>query len=76
MEVEKGFDRATPFAMGHSFGEAIERAIDSWKRLRDDVDSLGRSVADFGEDHAALTGDSAFLQRARHYLKPHPGPTR
>jgi probable F420-dependent oxidoreductase len=49
------FDRATRLADGFIFfGGGIDHAIDAWKRLRDRVDGLGRSVENFGADYVAV----------------------
>jgi hypothetical protein len=48
------FDRAARVADGFIFfGGGIDHAVDAWKRLRDRVGGLGRSVEDFGTDSAA-----------------------
>jgi probable F420-dependent oxidoreductase len=52
------FDRAARLADGFIFiGGDIERTVDSWRRLRDRVHSLGRSVEDFGADYVARPRD-------------------
>jgi len=54
---EKAFDRAARLADGFIFfGGGADHAIDSWKRLRERVSDLGRSVEDFGGDYVALSG--------------------
>ena len=54
---EKAFDRAARLADGFIFfGGGVDNTIDSWRRLRERVDSLGRSVDDFGGDYVALSG--------------------
>jgi probable F420-dependent oxidoreductase len=51
------FDRAARLADGFIFfGGGIEHCIEAWKRLRDRVAGLGRSVQDFGGDYVVLTG--------------------
>ena len=55
---EKAFDRAARLADGFIFfGGGIDHAVDAWKRLRDRVGGLGRSVEDFGAEYVALTRD-------------------
>ena len=52
---EVAFDRAARLADGFIFfGGGIDRAVDGWKRLRDRVGGLGRSIEDFGGDYVAL----------------------
>jgi probable F420-dependent oxidoreductase len=52
---EKAFDRAARLADGFIFlGGGIDQCVDAWKRLRDRVGRLGRSVDDFGADYVAL----------------------
>ena len=55
---EKAFDRAARLADGFIFiGGDIDHTIDAWKRLRDRVHGLGRSVDDFGGEYVmALQG--------------------
>src|SRR4051812_24969326 len=54
---EKAFDRAARLADGFIFfGGGIDHAAAAWKRLGDRVQSLGRSVEDFGADYVALPG--------------------
>jgi probable F420-dependent oxidoreductase len=49
------FDRAARLADGFLFfGGGIDKAIDAWKRLRNRVSDLGRSVEDFGADYLSL----------------------
>lgn len=49
------FERAARLADGFIFfGGDIGHNIDAWKRLRERVGSLGRSVDDFGADYVAL----------------------
>jgi probable F420-dependent oxidoreductase len=49
---EAAYDRAARLADGFIFiGGDIEHAIDAWKRLRDRVRSLGRSVEEFGAEY-------------------------
>ena len=51
---EAAFDRAARLADGFIFfGGDIDRTVDAWKRLRDRVQELGRSVEDFGADCVA-----------------------
>jgi probable F420-dependent oxidoreductase len=53
---EVAFDRAARLADGFIFfGGGIDHAADAWKRLRDRVGGLGRSVEDFGADYVALS---------------------
>jgi probable F420-dependent oxidoreductase len=57
---EVAFDRAARLADGSIFfGGGIEHVVDAWKRLRDRVDGLGRSVEDFGADYVAVGPGSA-----------------
>ena len=52
---EVTFDRAARLADGFIFiGGDAGHTIDAWKRLRDRVGGLGRSVEDFGGDYVAL----------------------
>jgi alkanesulfonate monooxygenase SsuD/methylene tetrahydromethanopterin reductase-like flavin-dependent oxidoreductase (luciferase family) len=54
---DKAFDRAARLADGFIFfGGGVDHAIDSWKRLRERVGELGRSVEDFGGDYVAPSG--------------------
>src|SRR3982751_3473920 len=54
---EEAFDRAARLADGFIFlGGGIDHAVAAWKRLRDRVQSLGRSVEDFGAEYVALPG--------------------
>jgi hypothetical protein len=49
------FDRAARLADGFIFfGGGIDHSVDAWKRLRDRVGGLGRSVEEFGADYVAL----------------------
>ena len=49
---EAAYDRAARLADGFIFiGGGIDRTIDAWKRLRDRVRSLGRSVEEFGAEY-------------------------
>lgn len=49
---EAAYDRAARLADGFIFiGGDIDRTIDAWKRLRDRVRSLGRSVEEFGAEY-------------------------
>ena len=51
------FERAARLADGFIFfGGGTTRAIDVWKQMRDRVDSLGRTGADFGGEYVALSG--------------------
>jgi probable F420-dependent oxidoreductase len=51
---EAAFDRAARLADGFIFvGRDLERSVDAWRRLRDRLDGLGRSVEDFGADYVA-----------------------
>lgn len=51
---EAAYDRAARLADGFIFiGGDIDHTIDVWKRLRDRVLSLGRSVEDFGAEYVA-----------------------
>ncbi len=47
------YDRAARLADGFIFigGGAVGDTVDAWRRLRDRVQDLGRSVADFGADY-------------------------
>ena len=57
---EAAFDRAARLADGFIFfGGGIEHVVDAWKRLRDRVDGLGRSLEDFGADYVAVGPGSA-----------------
>jgi probable F420-dependent oxidoreductase len=52
---ETAFDRAARLADGFIFfGGGLDHNIDAWKRLRDRVRGLGRSVDGFGADYVAL----------------------
>jgi probable F420-dependent oxidoreductase len=52
---EAAFDRAARLADGFIFfGSGNDDVVDDWKRLRDRVGALGRSVDDFGGDYVAL----------------------
>jgi probable F420-dependent oxidoreductase len=54
---EVAFDRAARLADGFIFfGGGIDQCIDSWKRMRDRVGALGRSIEAFGGDYVALPG--------------------
>ena len=51
---EKALDRAARLADGFVFiGGDIDRNVGAWKRLRDRVRGLGRSVDDFGGEYVA-----------------------
>jgi probable F420-dependent oxidoreductase len=51
---EAAFDRAARVADGFIFhGGDIARSVDRWKRVRDQVAALGRSVEDFGAEFVA-----------------------
>jgi probable F420-dependent oxidoreductase len=53
---EAAFDRAARLADGFIFfGGGIDHAVDAWKRLRDRVAGLGRSVKNFGGDYVSLS---------------------
>jgi probable F420-dependent oxidoreductase len=53
---EAAFDRAARLADGFIFfGGGIDHAVDAWKRLRDRLGSLGRSVENFGGDYVSLS---------------------
>ncbi len=62
---EKAFDRAARLADGFIFfGGGVDRAIDAWKRMRDQVGGLGRSVPNFGGEYVTLSGgDLGELER-------------
>src|SRR5262245_28927752 len=47
---DAAFERGARIADGFIFGGGISRNGDAWKRMRDRVDELGRSVEDFGGD--------------------------
>jgi probable F420-dependent oxidoreductase len=52
---ERAFERAARLADGFIFfGGGRDNAVPAWKRLRDRVQSVGRSVEDFGADYVAL----------------------
>ncbi len=54
---ETSFDRAARLADGFIFFDGgVERSIDHWTRMREQVARLGRSVAGFGGDYVALSG--------------------
>ena len=53
---EKAFDRAARLGDGFIFFGGGVHAIDSWRRLRERVSNLDRSVEDFGGDYVALSG--------------------
>jgi probable F420-dependent oxidoreductase len=54
---EKAFDRAARLADGFIFfGGGVDRAADSWRRMRERVGDLGRSAENFGGDYVALSG--------------------
>jgi hypothetical protein len=52
---DKAFDRAARLADGFIFFGGDD-AVADWTRLRDRVQSLGRSVEDFGGDYVAVPG--------------------
>jgi probable F420-dependent oxidoreductase len=53
---EVAFDRAARLADGFIFfGGSSDHVADDWKRLRDRVGALGRSVEDFGADWVVLS---------------------
>jgi probable F420-dependent oxidoreductase len=52
---EAAFDRAARLADGFiGFGGGIDHTVSTWKRMRDRVRGLGRSVEDFGGEYVAL----------------------
>jgi probable F420-dependent oxidoreductase len=52
---ERAFERAARLADGFIFfGGGMDNAVPACKRLRDRVQSVGRSVEDFGADYVAL----------------------
>ena len=52
---EAAFDRAARLGDGFIFlGGGIDHNVDAWRRLRERVGELGRSVEDFGADYVAL----------------------
>jgi probable F420-dependent oxidoreductase len=54
---DRAFDRAARLADGFIFfGGGVDHAVDSWRRLRERVGELQRSVEDFGGDYVALSG--------------------
>lgn len=55
---EAAFERAARLADGFIFFGAggIDPAIDAWRRLRDRLEALGRSVDEFGAEYVALPG--------------------
>jgi probable F420-dependent oxidoreductase len=54
---EKAFGRAARIADGFIFfGGGVDHAVESWRRLRERVRDLGRSVEDFGGNYVALSG--------------------
>jgi len=53
---EKAFERAARLADGFIFFGGGSDAVVAWKRLRDRVQSLGRSAEGFGADYVALPG--------------------
>jgi probable F420-dependent oxidoreductase len=55
---EAAYDRAARLADGFIFiGGDIDRTIDTWKRLRDRVRGLGRSVEEFGAEYVLRPQD-------------------
>jgi hypothetical protein len=38
------------------FGGGVDHAGDAWKRIREQVSTLGRSAEDFGGEYVALSG--------------------
>jgi alkanesulfonate monooxygenase SsuD/methylene tetrahydromethanopterin reductase-like flavin-dependent oxidoreductase (luciferase family) len=59
------FERAARLADGFIFfGGGINRRADDWKRLRDRVLGLGRSVEEFGADYVAIPRDGVGDLRA------------
>ena len=54
---QKAFDRAARLADGFLFfGGGVDRAIASWRQVRERVADLGRPAQDFGGDYVALSG--------------------
>jgi probable F420-dependent oxidoreductase len=55
---EVAFERASRLADGFIFfGGSSDQVVGEWKRLRDRVGAVGRSVADFGADWVVLRRD-------------------
>ena len=53
---QAAFDRAARLADGFIFfGGGTDHAVDAWRRLRERVGGLGRSVEDFGGDYVSLS---------------------
>ena len=53
---EAAFDRAARLADGFIFfGGGIDATVDAWRRLRDRLGGLGRSVEGFGTDYVSLS---------------------
>jgi probable F420-dependent oxidoreductase len=63
---EAAFDRAARLGDGFIFfgTGGIDHAIGAWKRLRERVRGLGRSVEDFGADYVALPGSGVAVLTA------------
>ncbi len=56
---EIAFERAARLADGFIFfGGSSDQVVDDWKRLRDRLRALGRSVEDFGADWVVLKRDT------------------
>jgi probable F420-dependent oxidoreductase len=54
---EKAFDRAARLGDGFIFfGGGVDRAADSWRRMRERAGDLGRSGENFGGNYVALSG--------------------
>jgi probable F420-dependent oxidoreductase len=54
---EKALERAARIADGFIFfGGGVDRAVDSWRRQREHLGDLGRSVEDFGGNYVSLSG--------------------
>ena len=63
---EKAFDRAARLADGFIFfGDGVDENVDAWKRMRDRVREIGRSVEDFGGDYVALPRSRRRTSRRR-----------
>jgi probable F420-dependent oxidoreductase len=62
---EVAFDRAARLADGFTFfGGGVARRTHDWKRLRNRVGGLGRSVEEFGADYVAIPRDGVGDLRA------------
>ena len=54
---DAAYERAARLADGFIFfGGGVEHVVGAWRRLRDRLRELGRSVDDFGGDYVVLTG--------------------